>query len=401
MENSSKDLTISIKDFQIIKKATLVFSPGLNVIIGQSNNGKSSIFRALKTCLYNDANTTSIRNGCDQFAIGIQTDNNTIICQRGKSTTYRINGEMFQKVGRAQLPEVAEATNIKELNLNGTNEQLNFWDQMEKPFLLDRSETDLFRFIVDSGKDNNITIALKSLIQDRQQITKDISLLEGKIAQIENTIEDYKDKLKDADEILDLCNRVISIGPEINRLNDIKIKVNDYKNTINKLNEAKEILDKDNLLLNNIDLPAQSINTKLKTKNIIIDIINNYKNKSNILKELKDRLESIKFIEEINIDNSLSLYNEISSYRKNYIDIESRLKDLKSFTVPNISDNFIKDFDLYKKLNEYYNTFNSINYNITNTKNILLEDINLLNDTKKELDSIGICPTCGQPLHSN
>ena len=41
----------SIKDFQIIKKATLEFTPGLNVIIGPSNNGKTSILKAIKAAL--------------------------------------------------------------------------------------------------------------------------------------------------------------------------------------------------------------------------------------------------------------------------------------------------------------------------------------------------------------
>ena len=201
MENSRVEnvINLSVKDFQIIKNASLTFGPGLNAIIGQSNNGKSALFRAAKSCIYNEPGTTSIRNGCSSYAVGLQMNGHTVIYQKGKESIYKIDGNVFQKVGRTQLPEVAGSLNIRELNLNGSNEQLNFWDQMEKPFLLDRSETELFRFIVDSGKDNNITLALKTLVSDRQGITKEINreadaTREIKLSQRRNDLEAEKAK---------------------------------------------------------------------------------------------------------------------------------------------------------------------------------------------------------------
>ena len=185
---TNNDMQVSIKDFQIIKKASLTFSPGLTAIIGQSNNGKSAIFRAIKSCIYNEPGTNSVRNGCSSYAVGISMNNHTVICQKGNGNLYKIDGQIYQKVGRTQLPEVADLLNIKQLNINNSNEQLNFWDQMEKPFLLDRSETDLFRFIVDTGKDNNITSALKTLTSDRQGLTKEITKIEGMLEQAELNI---------------------------------------------------------------------------------------------------------------------------------------------------------------------------------------------------------------------
>ena len=66
MENCN-EIVVSIRDFQIIKKASLTFKPGLTAIIGQSNNGKSAIFRAIKSCVYNEPGATSIRNGCSSY----------------------------------------------------------------------------------------------------------------------------------------------------------------------------------------------------------------------------------------------------------------------------------------------------------------------------------------------
>ena len=41
-------MKVQIKNYQIIKDANLEFIPGLNVIIGPSNNGKTSILKAIK-----------------------------------------------------------------------------------------------------------------------------------------------------------------------------------------------------------------------------------------------------------------------------------------------------------------------------------------------------------------
>ena len=251
----SNQFNLSVKDFQIIKGANLSFLPGLNCIIGQSNNGKSALFRAAKSCIYNIPGTSQVRLGASSYAVGIQVNGHTVILQKGTNNIYKIDGQTINKIGRTQLEEVAKALNIKELNLNGTNEQINFLDQMEKPFLLDRSETELFRFIVDSGKDNNITSALKSITQDRQQITRDITLTEGKLQALEQDTEKKKLELANSKDKLDVCERVIAIGPKIQRVKEIT----KLKETFEQDNE--QLLKSTKLLEN-----TTSIKTAIKSR---------------------------------------------------------------------------------------------------------------------------------------
>ena len=281
MENSRAEnvINLSVKDFQIIKNASLTFGPGLNAIIGQSNNGKSALFRAAKSCIYNEPGTTSIRNGCSSYAVGLQMNGHTVIYQKGKESIYKIDGNVFQKVGRTQLPEVASSLNIRELNLNGSNEQLNFWDQMEKPFLLDRSETELFRFIVDSGKDNNITLALKTLVSDRQGITKEINMIEGMLSQADITIQSYKDKLVNSDNILDTCNKIIQLGPEIKRLESSETCISKHKELSDGLFKVNLELNDLNKLLLDVEPMQESLLTKYKKSDLVDKIVNSYRQK--------------------------------------------------------------------------------------------------------------------------
>ena len=77
MNNQQNSVNLSVKDFQIVKNANLSFLPGLNCIIGQSNNGKSALMRAAKACIYNTPGTTNVRLGCNNFANVFQAGDNS------------------------------------------------------------------------------------------------------------------------------------------------------------------------------------------------------------------------------------------------------------------------------------------------------------------------------------
>ncbi len=63
------NMDISIKNYQIISKAELSFIPGLNVIVGPSNNGKSSILKGIKALLYTVPGTSPIKQGETSYII--------------------------------------------------------------------------------------------------------------------------------------------------------------------------------------------------------------------------------------------------------------------------------------------------------------------------------------------
>ena len=185
-------MKVQIKDFQIVKNASLEFVPGLNVIVGPSNNGKSSILKAIKALLYTVPGTAPIRSGTRAYTVGIDYNGHTVILQKSvKDSVYIIDGEKYTKFGTSTPEAVYNALNIKELVLNGNKEQLNFWDQMTYPFLLDRSGVELFRFIVDSGDEDQVSQALKNIVADRQAISKNITILQGSIETIDDEIETF------------------------------------------------------------------------------------------------------------------------------------------------------------------------------------------------------------------
>ena len=402
MENSRAEnvINLSVKDFQIIKNASLTFGPGLNAIIGQSNNGKSALFRAAKSCIYNEPGTTSIRNGCSSYAVGLQMNGHTVIYQKGKESIYKIDGNVFQKVGRTQLHEVACSLNIRELNLNGSNEQLNFWDQMEKPFLLDRSETELFRFIVDSGKDNNITLALKTLVSDRQGITKEINMIEGMLSQADITIQNYKDKLVNSDNILDTCNKIIQLGPEIKRLESSETCISKHKELSDGLFKVNLELNSLNKLLLDVEPMQESLLAKYKKSDLVDKIVNSYRQKQKLLNDINLRINKYEFIGDITLNENLNKYNLLNNIVSKHHELSGKLSDINKIKIPEVSSDFNENAEKLSKLIQILDRRNTSFSNLSKVKDSINEHDLKIKSLKEELDGIGVCPTCGQPIHN-
>ena len=396
----SNQFNLSVKDFQIIKGANLSFLPGLNCIIGQSNNGKSALFRAAKSCIYNIPGTSQVRLGASSYAVGIQVNGHTVILQKGTNNIYKIDGQTINKIGRTQLEEVAKALNIKELNLNGTNEQINFLDQMEKPFLLDRSETELFRFIVDSGKDNNITSALKSITQDRQQITRDITLTEGKLQALEQDTEKKKLELANSKDKLDVCERVIAIGPKIQRVKEITKLKETFEQDNEQLLKSTKLLENTTSIINKVESPVTKINNIVKKSNLISQLIKDYREKSNSIKVLEEKISSLSVFKDSNLSKSFEKYKLLSELISSVNEANSELKQANSVVVPEFKS------DIKQKL-ELSNTLRDLVLRLSTNKKaraeleeqIEQEEIQI-RELKESINKVGICPTCGRPLHS-
>ena len=147
----SDKITVDIKDFQSLKKAYIELTPGITVITGATNNGKSAIIRAIDSALFNLGDDAMVRGGQRYYGIKISNDSHTMLMARdnvGKNekTAYQFDdGTVQKKVGRGQLEEVSRMFNIREVKMNnGTKMKINFWYQNDKPFLMDKTAGQLY-----------------------------------------------------------------------------------------------------------------------------------------------------------------------------------------------------------------------------------------------------------------
>ena len=118
---------IKIENFQSHKKTELDLVPGVNVVVGKSNSGKTAILRALKWLVFNRPLGFRFHSEFtdDPTFVSIEDEINEIGMEKDKNgAIYYVGEQSFEKMG-TDIPDLAkEALNLTELN---------FSDQLNKP----------------------------------------------------------------------------------------------------------------------------------------------------------------------------------------------------------------------------------------------------------------------------
>lgn len=117
-------------------------SAGLNLVVGESNAGKTSIVRALKLAAYNEFDPRSIRVGATKCKVLVETERGTVKVTRGpKNNLWEITPagkptQFFDKVGKDVVPQAAEILGLNVVTLGDVQVPVNIMDQLESHFML-------------------------------------------------------------------------------------------------------------------------------------------------------------------------------------------------------------------------------------------------------------------------
>ena len=135
--------SISIFNFQAHRRTKLEFAPGVNAIAGASDQGKSSIIRALRWVVENRPAGDSFRSnfaGEQDTEVTVETtDGETVTRTKGQKTnSYSINGKELKAMGQSVPEEVSAALRLG---------SVNFQHQMDAPFLLSLGSSKLSQYL--------------------------------------------------------------------------------------------------------------------------------------------------------------------------------------------------------------------------------------------------------------
>ena len=391
-------MKVSVKDFQIVKSANLEFIPGLTVINGESNNGKSALFRAIKSCIYNEPGTTHVRAGCKNYMVGIEHKGHKIILQKGENSLYLIDGQQYNKIGKTQVPEVAQALGIQALSINDNTEKINFWDQMEKPFLLDRNSSELFRFIVDSGEDDNLNNTLRSMVTDKNKLNTEKNLKEGSIATLKAQIDSMEQLLARSTDNIDLCERVIAFGPVSSKLLTTNTIITNITNTNNTIERTNKELEEGKRVLKELDDKMNTLSYNLSKKEQIKEKLNQLSVVQTNLIQLNESL-----MNKVDFKTILPSVDKIITDKSRLGETLKRINELSVV----LKDNNVNRIEMsigqdeITKYNSLKSVLDRISYLRTNIKSIDDEMLQLTNEMKpfiEEYNNIDICPYCGNKL---
>jgi DNA repair protein SbcC/Rad50 len=379
---------ISIRDVQAVIKADIDAVPGLNVIVGDTNAGKSAVMRAIKGAVFNSGSDDLVRIGKRYGAVKLDNGKHTMMWRRdsnGKNnkTMYQFDGgDPIGKVGRTQLQEVVDYFNLTDVKMNNNNkERLNFWEQGDPPFLVNRTSGQLFEFLSLSSCDRYIAV-LKDMKADVRDLQSKTLTLSTSIDTL-RMINDEKKAILDANVGFDdVYKKAVLLSSEIKKVE----KVGELVSRIEALNARKRIkqssLDIVIEKLSKIDFEKaktdyESFIVSYNEAENLARILGDVQRKNNIYKNAKTKLVTVTSVYEL----KKSRFDDI---KKKYDGVESG-----SATLSNIKS----VFDMYGVKKGRYNTLkNSLDTITLKIKNIDMDsfedEIRRLEDTNTMFKSL-------------
>lgn len=189
--------SIHLQNFQSHKDTHLEFSPGVNVIIGRSDHGKTAIIRALRWVVENRPAGDEFRSHWaknEDTAVQIILNNGGQVARWKNKVVnnYSCNGELFQGFGQDIPKPVVDALNLASINLQ---------QQFDQPFLLFDSPGAVARYLNQVVHLEKIDIALANITSLKRQNDQDIRSQKSRIGELEQLEATFPD-LEAAEEFI-------------------------------------------------------------------------------------------------------------------------------------------------------------------------------------------------------
>lgn len=384
---------LSIRNFALIENSELTFSPGLNILSGETGAGKSILIDALSVLLGNRASLEQIRTGMNEASVSatITLDNNKDIYNYLENQNITIeNDEIILRrhlLNSGKSRSFINGTQVtsKELSFIATI-LFDFHGQHEGIGLLRKeshiSYLDKYLELTDKvnecsfvwKKINDIKNELNRLNTIDENIDKKIELLEYEIEEIEEArfIEGEDEELAVKIKRLSNMEKVMTLGGEIQSLlgengegavNAIKIA----KNQLSQLNELDSLFEKDAMCIEDIYYKLEDFYSDFTHK------ISSIQYDQSSLDELIERSECIEKIKRKYGGN----YNNVMKYL-------AKAKDELS----GISHQSDRKEELNQALQQTIEEYKNIAFEISSIrkeKKVILE-----NKIKNELQGLGM-----------
>jgi DNA repair protein SbcC/Rad50 len=177
---------ITLHNFESHKDTTLEFSEGVNLIVGSTEKGKSSILRAIRWVINNKPSGEAFRSHntpTEETSVTLQQNGTEIV--RGRDNTnnyYKYDGNVYTAFGQ-DVPTPIKAI----LNLSDINTQFQFDTQ----FLLSESPGSVAKYLNSVINLDSIDESLKNANTLIKQVDNKISNTKGRIEIIDKEVNTY------------------------------------------------------------------------------------------------------------------------------------------------------------------------------------------------------------------
>jgi exonuclease SbcC len=352
-----------IENFQSHKTSSLSFGPGVNVITGTSDSGKSAIIRSLIWVINNRPTGDSVRNW------NAKKDESTVVSiglgetfvekeRKDNQTVYRKGtdeaAEVYQAV-RTDVPEpVAEALNLADYNVQTQHqpyfllqdtpgqraERLNKLVDLE---VIDRVFKKLNARVQSNRSQSNFCYNERTKAENELEALRYIDAAEIEVRKIDSSIAEYN--LKSA--------KIAAMRSAIQTLAVLNENITSFS----------FYLDLEQAVIPILEMLAEYAEKKKRVGNLSIEITT--------------------------VEN---IAEDIAAY-KDWLLVED-------YVAP-IADRIAKWTEKQARINSLHRTMISLQASAGNLSKAKQEVLSKTAEYKKLLQQAGVCPTCKSPINSD
>lgn len=232
---------VRISNYQSHQDTELEFHPGVNILVGSSDSGKSAIFRAIGWAVTNRPLGNSFcRWGSKKTSIELIIDQNISI---GRCKSKSENNYIFQ--GRELLAGTEVPEDIRKVLK--IDPQINIQQQISSPFLLASSPGEVAAFFNDVAGLSDIDISIKNLKSWQAAHVRMIKQLDLDI--------EKQQALVDGMGYLDQAERDLeALEQKQSKLDQIQADHKQIKDLIHKHSRCSETLDEVSVKADAVDI---------------------------------------------------------------------------------------------------------------------------------------------------
>jgi energy-coupling factor transporter ATP-binding protein EcfA2 len=311
---------------------------GLTVIVGDSNLGKSAIFRALRGVLRNDISVSRVRHGENVCTVSCSYEgvNATITRPRKGTVSYTVNGVDYSRLAK-EVPKEVRALNFEPVEIGTARLDPIFASQFGSQFLLESSPAELGQVLgafASTEKLERGRKLLRQMVTDTDKEAKTLAEIIGRqqdeAAAVEikvDAVRAVEDRLEQLDAIAstkmpvhELLSRVLVASAELKKLQplaSIKIptleKARILDNALAAADvaaSASDLATKAKRILKGIEqIPSPSKATKLRKALAASDVATSA---SDIARDAKRILKRIELVMEVR-DRACNRYKALAA----------------------------------------------------------------------------------------
>ena len=393
-------MRVKIQNYEALEDIDIEIPMGLTQLAGKTNQGKSSLVRAVEDFYCSGAGKDEITLEASEMMIQIDNDYFT---RNFKTKEYFINGVSYKNIGRGKFPELAQ------LRLG----PVNFQHQQEARFLIGDTPGQKYNYIVGERDDkflatlNNMKKESKEMVSTNKVLIAQYTENEEKLEKIEHDLKlfDYEKAIFIKQEILRMQeknNKIEAIFRLKEQLDYIKAKEKQVeeqqvKKEIIAEIEAKiketELLEKDNELKAIIE-KGKKIKTLNKKAILEFQTIILYLD----LKRNEELINEKKTLSKEAVDAMRIVFKQIAIINSNiqFETLKQAFKEIKTIDIKTLTSKVedIEYFTLHKiEMLEKHLRQSKTLEGLLDLKKAELQVAS--EHLEKLKDELGVCPLCG------